>query len=418
MSLAGALLLPAVATAQARVFIAPSASAGYVFDDNLFSTPDEQALGDQILRVTPGLSASRETQHTYWFGGYSFDAERYQDHSILTTPVARQTAGALTRIATSPRTAWTISGGYDSTVNPSELNVTTGIFAGRLRGWRWRAAPEVRHALTPVSSLTARYDVTGDYLLNDRVLTHAASLIYAYSISPRNELRVEPFIRQFVFNRAPALAADGESSTLAAAGGTLGWIYRLTPFTSLNLHGGPRFVQRSKIVRPELDMMLERRTEYSEFSVSYVRSMTTAVGVDRVIDSQRMLARAGYHHPAVLDVTLQGGVYINDFSSTSRVYQISTDITRAFAPALAVSFGYSLNLQRGLFNPLSVLSDPTQDLTLGPDAPTAFSGPINVPLRRNVLYVRLVVAPTIKPTREPPARKPAPGTTTSSEGNR
>jgi hypothetical protein len=131
-----------------------------------------------------------------------------------------------------------------------------------------------------------------------------------------------------------------------------------------------------------------------------------------------MLARAGYHHPAVLDVTLEGGVYLNDFTSTSRVYQINTDVTRAFAPALAVSFGYSLNLQRGVLNPLGLLSAPVQDLALGGGAPTPFLGPINVPLRRNVLYVRLVVAPTIKPTREPPVRKPAPGTTTSSEGNR
>ena len=58
------VLAPIAAHAQAKVLVSPAAAAGVVFDDNLFSTPKTEALSDGILRVTPGLSASRETRRS------------------------------------------------------------------------------------------------------------------------------------------------------------------------------------------------------------------------------------------------------------------------------------------------------------------------------------------------------------------
>jgi len=405
--LALTLGLPVRAVAQARVLIAPSASAGLAFDDNLFSTPDQQAITDQILRVTPGLSASRETARSYWFGGYSFDAERYQEHPILTTPMARQTGGGLVRVATSPRTAFTLAGGYDSTNTPSDLNVTTGLFTGRARAWRLRAAPEVRHALSPASTVTVSYDVTSDTLQDERIITHAASLAFVHATGVRDEFRFEPFVREFIFN----------TGALAVGGGMIGWTHRITRFTSLRLQGGPRFIEKSDVVKPELDLALERRTEYSEWSVSYERSMTTAIGLNAVVDTERLLARTGYHHPAVVDFTLEGGVYSNRYTTTTRAYHVGVDLTRALGPAIAISLGYSLNLQRGLFNPLALASPGDEGTTLVNLPLLTSPAIVDVPLRRNVFAVRLVVAPTIKPMRTPPENKPGPGAKTP-EGNR
>src|SRR5262245_13883065 len=69
------------AWAQSRVIVAPSASVGLVYDDNVFSAPKDQAVQDSLWRVTPGFGASRETPRTFWFGSYDFDAERFTDHS-------------------------------------------------------------------------------------------------------------------------------------------------------------------------------------------------------------------------------------------------------------------------------------------------------------------------------------------------
>jgi hypothetical protein len=79
--------LPRVALAQ-RVLIAPSATTDLVFDDNLFGTPEQEAMSDAILRVTPGLSVSRETATTYLFGDYNVDAERHREHPTLTTALS------------------------------------------------------------------------------------------------------------------------------------------------------------------------------------------------------------------------------------------------------------------------------------------------------------------------------------------
>src|SRR4051794_29352604 len=129
------LLCASLAHGQSRVLIAPSTGAGIVFDDNLFSSPDGLTVSDSIIRVTPGLSASRETAHSYFFGTYSFDAERYRDHAILTTPIARQNALAFARVETSPYTTWAFNGGDLYSVTPSQLNPPPRLFCGGRGGW-------------------------------------------------------------------------------------------------------------------------------------------------------------------------------------------------------------------------------------------------------------------------------------------
>jgi hypothetical protein len=389
--------LPTAAHAQ-RVLIAPSASAGLVLDDNLFTTAEPDARADTILRVTPGLSASRETATTYLFGEYRFDAERYQDNPGLTTPLARQTAGGVARVRTSARTTYTFSGGYDSTTTASELNQTTGLLTGRVRARRWYGGPQVEYAFTPVTSLTARYDLSDDKIAGERITTHAAEVRLAHALSPRNELRFEPFARQFIF----------EDLSLATGGGTIGWLHRLTPFTSILAQAGPRFSQGSTDVRPELEFELARRTEYTELSLSYVRSVTTAIGLNDVVDSQRVFARAGYHRPAVIDFTVQGGMYVNDFVSTARVYRVGVDLTRALGRAVAISASYSLDWQRGLYRlPAGtepVIAGPAGPL--GPSDPTMSPALTAVPLRKNLAMIQLIIAPTIRPSRQPPEIEP------------
>ena len=377
--------------------------AGIVFDDNLFSSPDGLAVGDSIIRVTPGLSASRETAHSYLFGTYSFDAERYRENAILTTPIARQNALAFLRVETSPYTAWAFNGGYLYSVTPSELNLTTGLFGGRSRGWSAHGGPEWTRLLSPRPSVQFTYDLA-DELPGYDIVTHNADFALTREMSSRNELRVMPFVREFVF----------DTSSDMAKGVVAGWTRRLTPFTSLRLQGGPRFIQNTDQVRPELDLLLRRRSGFSEMSLAYTRTSTAIAGYQTLLETQRVTATGGYHHPATVDATVTGGVYFNENQqgSVARVYHVGGDLSRRFTRALGVSISYTLDLQRGLLPTTQIAGIPGSRVVLGALSPIPLFAidrtATDVPIRKNVLMIQLVVSRTIHPTNVPPRLQPAP----------
>jgi hypothetical protein len=408
-ALAVLIVSPTDAWTQARVIVAPSAGAGIVYDDNVFSTPKDQATTDTIWRITPGFSASRETPHTNWFGSFSFDAERYSDHPTLTTPFARQQGVMRARVMSSTDTTVTLNGTYDNTITPAELNLTTGLQTGRRRAWAWTAGPELTQAVTPRTRISLAYQASASFLepgpfLPDgqQLVAHAADLTVAHDVTARDEVRVKPFFRDFQFNSA---------GDVPAYGFTLGFTHKITPLTRVSIDAGPRLTVplRWTDIRPEFDLLLDRHTGASELSLEYVRTLTTAVGFSGVIDSQRVAASAGYHHPRVMDFTATGAVYSNTFlDSTTDVYQATVDLTRRMIGVFWFSTSYSYNFQRGRLG-LLVVNDSTSPFFnpgLLPVAP-------DVPITRNVLMIRLLVAPELRPTgkfKEPPqnSRDPQP----------
>jgi hypothetical protein len=393
-SLLAVVLSATDAWTQARVIVAPSAGAGIVYDDNVFSTPKDEATTDTILRVTPGFAASRETPRTSWFGSYSFDAERYTDHTDLTTPFARQAGVMRAKITSSPDTSVTLNGTYDNTITPAELNLTTGLQTGRRRAWAWTAGPEFSETVTARTRISFDYTASASFLEaglflpeGQQLVSHAADLTIAHDLTPRDEIRVRPFLRDFEFN---------DAGDVPAYGLVMGWTHKITPLSRISIEAGPRLTvpARWADVKPEVDAILDRRTGASELSLEYVRTLTTAVGFSGVIDTQRVAASAGYHEPRATDFTATAAVYSNSYlDSTTRVYQATVDLTRRMIGVFWFSASYSFDFQRGRLG-LIVLSDsssPLGGLSLTPVAP-------DEPISRNVLMVRLLIAPEIRPT--------------------
>jgi hypothetical protein len=411
--LGAALALPAAGLAQARVIVAPTAAAGPVYDDNIFSAPKGQETADVIWRVTPGVSASRETARTMWFGNYSMDAELFRDHPDLTTPMARQTGSGFVKVQASTTSTFTLAGGYDNTITPSELNVATGLQLARVRGWRWHAGPELKHFFGPNTSITLAYDLSneslstgetvsnGEPLLAGRaLLTQAGDVRIAHAVGARNEIQVGGFVREFLFDR---------ETGMYSVGGLLGWGYKFTPYTKLTVLGGPRLLQNEARIEPEIDATLLRHARLVEVSLNYARTVATAVGLITPLKTQRIVGSASYRRVAIAEVGVQGGVYFNRddrLDATVRTFRVAADMTRRLAGALSISASYSIDYQRGrlrtsfpLLDPLPlVLSTslvPNHSLVL---LPPAF---IDSPMRHSTAMVRLTVSPRFRPTSKP-----------------
>jgi hypothetical protein len=93
------------------------------------------------------------------------------------------------------------------------------------------------------------------------------------------------------------------------------------------------------------------------------------------------------------------------------VYHIGVDLSRRFTRSLGVSISYTLDLQRGLLTTSQIAGVPGSRVVLGALSPTPLfaieQSTTDVPLRKNVLMIQLVVSPTIHPTNVPPKLQPA-----------
>ena len=381
------VLAPAVARAQARTTIAPSVAVGVRYDDNVFWSP--VPTSDIVWGFTPGVEALRESAHSTWLSHYSFDTERFRDHPTLTTRLARQTASSSWKVEKSSATTFAIAGGYDSTLTPSELNLTTGLGSPRLRAWRWHAGPDVRYTAGSLTKLHAAYQFTADFLeTHDNILTHAVNADVARQVGARDTVQLAVILERFLFN-----GGEGLNSEAFVAGVS----HQLTPFTTLTIGAGPRL--GGGALRPEVNASLVRKAGSSELSATYDRTQTTAFGVLTLIDVQRIVGGAIYRRADTLEATAQGGLYVNTVgASRLSVYRVAAGLTKPVGAGISLSASYALDFQSGtigasLLTP--ILTGPTADARLTPQV-------LGGHLHRNVVFFRVIVAPRLKPVREPP----------------
>ena len=409
--------------AQARTVVTPSVSVAWVYDDNLFYQAAAEI--ERILRVTSGLDVTRETQRTTLDFDISFDLERFDEHSTLSTPLARQAAFLRTRTQASPRVAVQFEGSFDSTRAPTELNLTTGLLTGRRRAYRLHGGPGVTVDVTPTARVSVDYDLYADVVPEgtllvaglpgepleslepaSRLFTHVAGAQFAQGITPRNELRIDYVARWFMIGderRAgitTPIVTPGQ--TLATHTAMVGWAFRVNPAVRFEAAVGPRLRQgRFGIDGVEAEALLWRQRPTHDVFVSYVRTVTTAIGLRSLIEVDRALLRGVYRPPFGMQTEGEVGFYQNTVDDqTVRAFQVSGGVTVPIAGPLSVGASYSMDFQRGRFGG-AVL----QPIIPGP-------GPIlnpNAPLRRSMAMVRIVLAPQVRRTPE----DPPPGATPS-----
>src|SRR6266581_4918133 len=162
LGILGSLALWGTAVAQPEPFVRSSLSLATVQDDNLFSAPGDSFQRDSISRLTPEIEGGFRSARLYIAGRYALDAERFADHPELDTNRARQIATLDFQARPSRPLALSLHGDYLSTLMPGELNLTTGLLAGRQRATRFSLGPAVEWRLGPATNATASFTQTKD----------------------------------------------------------------------------------------------------------------------------------------------------------------------------------------------------------------------------------------------------------------
>ena len=382
------------ASAQVTTF-APSATVSAGMDDNVLWAP----LGapDTVWTVTPGFAARRESTRGTWSANYSFDTQRYQTHQELTTALARQTAHGEGKMLLSSQSTLTVSGGFDSSTTPFDLNTVTGLTtSGRVDVWRRYVGSEYTHAFGPASSVDIVYQLSGDFVSGgDTITTNSVDATFLHQFSGRHALLLKAVARDYRFSGLQA------SLPTESYGGLLGWKEKITPLTTLTIAAGPRRDSTSTSLRPEIQAALDRTVGAAvKVTAAYTQTSTTAVGVTGLISLKRFFATGEMHLPGDLDTTLQGGTFFDAFGGQqTTAFRAAAEVAKHFKGAVTVAISYSSDVQRGLIGLPGIVVLPP----VGPDSgvvvvPTA---PGQTVIRRNVVLLRLTIAPDLRPRRPP-----------------
>jgi hypothetical protein len=378
--LAGVLAVPAVAArAQTKVTLVPSASVSVLSDDNVFSTSARSS--DQMTLISPGVQTMFETPRARFLGSYAMDMLRSMDFSSLNDLEARRHGMLDAVYRQTSRLSLNLDGHYDRSDEAGELNFETGVLLPRARATRSELGPSFMYRASPVLTVQGQYNWVQESLEHSFATDeHVGRLIVSRQVSERASISATYVGRRFVNGDT------FETSNAVLAGAT----YKLGPFTTLSVQGGPR---RSSATgtRPEvLASFVRRKPNVIAYSVDVWRGESIILGVLGPVEATSATGRLSIPLRSHVQVGTAAGVFNSEslFQGDARVYH--SEVAASWSPKAfyAITASYGADFQHGDIR-TSLLNDQN--------------------LVRHVFLVELRIAPHVSRTIQPAGPGPARG---------
>jgi hypothetical protein len=269
--LAVTALSPAV-SAQTRFTFVPSLSVGGIYDDNLFAT--EEGSAGKMFQVRPTVEGNYESPRLTFISLYSQDMLK-SNFSSLNTLDARRHAYLDTKFRSSPLTTFAVTGRYDRSETPGEIELDTGILGARRTAQRFQLSPTLVRRLNPLSVLTAGYDLTRENELDFPSGTlHQGRLSVSREFTSRSAIVGSYLARYFID------PSDRSTSHAVLAG----WTREMAPHTHLSLYAGPRVTSYGSGIKPEVSASLRRDTSRIDLRADYWHGETIILGIQGPVE--------------------------------------------------------------------------------------------------------------------------------------
>lgn len=265
-----------------------------IYDDNIFVVAKSQhPQSDLVSRFGPTFEVGRRSRRLDLTAKYGLAAERYFERIDLNTDLAYQDGGFRIRYNTTPRTEYAFEAQYVDTQTAQDLNLMTGIAAGRGRAERLLARGRAGHDVTRITNLNASYEASNDTFVETNTnLRQEAKVGLAWTASRRTSYRLDVRARYVTFNYERQNEFGLKFRDLGAQNSqvlTGGVTYALTPLTTVEVDGGPRLTAGDWT--PEIAGTIRRRTQKGDISAGYSSSQDTAIGEPGLLDVKRVFAR-------------------------------------------------------------------------------------------------------------------------------
>jgi predicted porin len=333
--------IPTAVWAQEGFYVIPSLAVAEVFDDNLFYTAENREQ-DLITRFTPDIQFGYRSTPFTLTGRYTFDAEVYASHSELTTAQARQLASIDTRYL--PKPSWTLAltTAYAETQRPQELNLVSGLAAGRQRASQFSFSPSTAYRFNPLTEGTGAYGFTRTESGGDSGEEHSAILGFNRRLTALDTASLGYIFRYFSFTGDEVSGDDTTTSNAFL----LGWTRQITPLTRVELRAGPRF--SSGDVNAEVAVSVRRRLKYGELALTYARTQDISTGVAAAVDTDSVAGLLSYQISPFLRVSVEPLYARNSAEdSDANVYQIRLSSVYQLNKWLSFQGSYYFSYQQG-----------------------------------------------------------------------
>ena len=330
---------------QGHAHLTPSLTTAEEYDSNVFATASDPEA-DFVTRASLGLdvdySGPRWTASTQ----YLHELERFNDHPRLNSADARQRAAVSVGYQPTGRTTWAADGEFWKTRTPGELNESTGLILTRATAERMAAHSSLRHRLNLVTSATIDYTATQDHVAGrPQATTQDTSATIERRHSPRTTFTLDYRFRDFVFATPGSTAV----SDVVSHAITAGWTRVLTPRVQLTIGGGPRMTNAS--VSPEVSASLQYHTHSGEFSMSYVRTQATVIGLASVAETQSVGVATAWSLWSSMRVRLAPTFFRSDVEGArADAWVLMADLSRPLTRGLDLNLSVNSSMQHGGLN--------------------------------------------------------------------
>jgi hypothetical protein len=258
--------LSPAAVAQTRFTVVPTLSIAGIYDDNIFAETEGSA--GRMLQLRPTFEGHWESPRLSFISLYSQDMLR-SNFSSLNTFDARRHAFLDTKFLKSPLTTLGITGRYDRSETPGEIDLS-GILGSRQTAQRWQLSPTVVRRISPRSVVTAGYDFTRENELDTPSgMLHQARFALSREFSSRSALVGTYLARYFV-------DPSDRSTSHSVLGG---WTREMAPHTHLSVYAGPRVTSYRSGIKPEVSASLRRDTTRIDMRMDYWHGETIILGI-------------------------------------------------------------------------------------------------------------------------------------------
>jgi hypothetical protein len=332
----GAALLPAPAGAQSAFDLDPSLAFMQLYDDNLFAQP-QAAQSDFILRLSPRLGARYRSRALTARAHYTLDAEHYLEHPELNAALARQEAAFDVRGPATRRVDLALAASYTRTRTPAELNVISGLEAGRAEARRLQVAGEMAVRLGTRTSATFVPAFTRDELDGSAATDQATmGLGLERRLAAASTGRLQYQWRRFTF--------DGGADDAHVV--TAGWTRRLGAASQLDVQAGPRL--SSTGLDAEVSLGWRRRLGRGELALTYLRTQSTALGETGPLDVNGVAATFSRQVARPLRLAIGPSVFRTAGAGfDALVYRLGLDLALKLTRRLTLMGSHQFSLQRG-----------------------------------------------------------------------
>jgi predicted porin len=333
--------IPTAGWAQEGFYVIPSLAVAEVFDDNLFYTSEDREQ-DLITRFTPDILIGYRSTPFTLTGRYTFDAEVYASHSELTTAQARQRASIDARYLAKPSWTLALTTAYTETQRPQELNLLSGLAAGRQRASDFTFTPSTVYRFNPLTEGIGAYTFVRKLSGGESGEEHAVNLGLNRRLTPLDTVSLGYLLRYFTFTGDDVSSDDTTTSNAFL----LGWTRQITPLTRVELRAGPRF--SSDELNAEVAVSVRRRLKHGELALGYARTQDVSTGVGAAVDTDSVFGLLSYQISPFLRIGVEPLFARNSAEdSDANVYQIRLSSVYQLNKWLSFQGSYYFGYQQG-----------------------------------------------------------------------